>query len=331
MAILQKTDFPIDPTSTSGSELADRLNRLMEMIVSTNANASRPSYLLPGGLYTRKDNNGDYVLCMHDSSGDWMICRSTPGASGTFYTYGGNTFTSASSRTPKHPQIGDLWYQTDTETLHVYKQSGFAEIVITNSGLGSGSAGAGGGVGSVIFRMCAANNLSQVAKNEIIAHGQLLNRSNYPELFEVVNKGGGYVSESTRSKPGYHSFFSTGNGSSTFRLPDLCNGVFFRTLDLAGHYDDDRSSRYGGNAPGSFQGDAIQKITGTLGHCISDPFRWIGGVFTRNKFFTQHRILTAIGSPSEPQVVIDSEAGGVRSSTETRPSNVSMLPTIVYK
>ena len=72
----------------------------------------------------------------------------------------------------------------------------------------------------------------------IQARGQLLNRADYPRLYDRVSGGGGSAGGSGSMIPdslwlssiNYSGCFSNGNGSTTFRVPDL-RGVFIRGLD----------------------------------------------------------------------------------------------------
>ena len=43
-------DWPIDPNTTSGTELAERLNLMVEVVDSNNRGDGRPGYLTAGGL-----------------------------------------------------------------------------------------------------------------------------------------------------------------------------------------------------------------------------------------------------------------------------------------
>lgn len=54
------------------------------------------------------------------------------------------------------------------------------------------------------------------------------------------------------------TFFSTGDGATTFRVPDL-RGMFLRGYDNAMQVDKDAESRVGGNVVGSYQADEFKK------------------------------------------------------------------------
>ena len=83
-----------------------------------------------------------------------------------------------------------------------------------------------------------------IPNNWIEMNGQLVNRSDYPELFDWANTNGLMVSETewnssysnNRSNKG---LFSYGDNSTTFRLPDF-RSRFIRGLDNGVGYDPDR-------------------------------------------------------------------------------------------
>ena len=94
----------------------------------------------------------------------------------------------------------------------------------------------------------------------VTADGQVLNRSDYPSLWSAIN-GGRFVlvNDATWTlDPLVRASYSSGNGTSTFRLPDLngaqensLKGSFLRG-DGLGNVD----------LAGKMQGDAIRNITG---------------------------------------------------------------------
>ena len=77
--------------------------------------------------------------------------------------------------------------------------------------------------------------------------GGSYNRSAYPKLWDYINKYGHKVADSQRAN--YPGSFTTGNGSTTFRLPNM-KGLFARGQ--------------GGNSAGlgQLQGDAIRNVVG---------------------------------------------------------------------
>ncbi len=100
----------------------------------------------------------------------------------------------------------------------------------------------------------------KVESNELLCEGQLVLRATYPRLWEYVQTlGSSLVSDATwltasvllggRTvlKP-YRGCFSTGDGSTTFRIPDLMN-MFLRGVKSSTGSDTERHL----NKPGGFQ------------------------------------------------------------------------------
>lgn len=110
-----------------------------------------------------------------------------------------------------------------------------------------GTSGNFGDVGDV--------TLAYILKPDYIkANGALVSREEYPLLysFAVANK---LIVTEAEWEGGMQGLYSEGNGSTTFRLPDL-RGQFLRGLDMGIGVDE-------GRVLGSVQGDAIRNITGT--------------------------------------------------------------------
>jgi hypothetical protein len=70
------TDYPIDPVVTSGTQLADILNRTNQVLNSGNSGTSRPPMVTTGGLWV-KTGGATPELYMFDGTADILIAASS--------------------------------------------------------------------------------------------------------------------------------------------------------------------------------------------------------------------------------------------------------------
>lgn len=96
--------------------------------------------------------------------------------------------------------------------------------------------------------------------------GSLINRASYPDLWAYA-QAIGVVDDATWSA-GYFGRFSTGNGSTTFRIPDL-RGVFLRGLDNGRGIDVSRE--WGRYQDQSLLSHSHGVNDGTHSHGVNDP------------------------------------------------------------
>ncbi|GAA4651670.1 hypothetical protein GCM10023116_39540 [Kistimonas scapharcae] len=188
-------------------------------------------------------------------------------------------------------------------------------------------------VGKLNLRIVDPANLPTLAPNEIVPMGQLLNRADYPEWWSYIEGSGCMVTDAQWQQSGMEAFYSSGDGSTTFRPGNLVTGVFPRFLDLTGLYDPDRNSRTGGNLPGAWQSDAIRNITGSLDGSAE-------GLFPTNEPVGQgalrsgtHKAFGGLsGGATGWATKIDFDASlVVPTANENRPVSVAILPTYTYK
>ena len=147
------------------------------------------------------------------------------------------------------------------------------------------------------------------------ANGAAVSRTTYAALFSKIG-----------------TTFGTGDGSTTFNLPDL-RGEFLRGWDDGRGID---ASRVFGSA----QLDAQQAFTGNLGlRRLNDGNSLVGnsGVtggfqFTAGARGPSPRLISATDSAtlSDDQVTFSNTAAGTRTATETRARNVALLVCIKY-
>lgn len=164
------------------------------------------------------------------------------------------------------------------------------------------------------YRKLAKPEASYKAElNQLVCKGQLLNRADYPRLWEYIQTlGSSFVSDATWSTTSatisgrtvpfpYRGCFSSGDGSTTFRLPDLMN-MFLRGVKTETGSDAERHL----NKPGGYQ-DATVKVADDL------KALKITGTFTYQ---------TGDNTVDEPNLVSGYD---ISTGIETRPENVGML------
>ena len=173
--------------------------------------------------------------------------------------------------------------------------------------------------GSII--MCP---FAKPAYRMVIANGAILSRKDYARLWNVVSQRG-TVSE-TSWQNGNWGAYSTGDGSTTFRIPNL-SGEFPRFLDTVGNVDPNRKF-------GSLQGDAIRNITGAgvfHGSNAGTNLAALTGVFDGNilNAYKNGGDYTNTGATSFGSFVFDASRI-VPTAQENRPRNIALLPCIRY-
>jgi microcystin-dependent protein len=131
--------------------------------------------------------------------------------------------------------------------------------------------------------------------------GSVISRTTYAPLFSAVG-----------------TTFGAGDGSTTFRVPDL-RGEFVRGWTAGGVVDT-------GRVFGSFQGDAIRNITGTLGWHV-----WAStatGVFANSG--GERRAGTAVDDRAGLYDVDMDISRQVPTANENRPRNIALLYCIKF-
>ena len=131
----------------------------------------------------------------------------------------------------------NIMYLHDGESLSLVANSG--EWLIVNSNGNFKNAG---------MEVYSRN----ILRNSIAMKGQLVNRADMPRLWAFAQTVGVIADATWLSTINYQGNFSSGNGTSTFRLPDE-RGMFARALDLGRGID---ISGIGSNA-GRYEPDGV--------------------------------------------------------------------------
>lgn len=170
---------------------------------------------------------------------------------------------------------------------------------------------AGGGSGGPPTGSIIAYGGTTAPSGYYICDGTLKNRTTDAALFAVIGTS-----------------FGSGDGSTTFALPDL-RGMFLRGRDNGRGIDPDAASRTAsgtggatGDNVGSYQDDALQNFTGQINFAADRRnLSTASGAFATTGSGS-NLIATGSGTAGVSGVSFSAAASGARTSTETRPDNV---------
>lgn len=149
--------------------------------------------------------------------------------------------------------------------------------------------------------------------NCIVAFGGEFNRADYPKLWAYLQANTSLVKTETEwqtevlANDGICGFYSSGNGTTTFRVPNL-DKAFLRP-----------DSR----AVASYQNDAFQGHHHTFGSLYLGEFTAGTGHYGLRPFDTSDGLVL--------DSISDGTNGIPRTENETRPKNIAVLPLIVAK
>lgn len=156
-------------------------------------------------------------------------------------------------------------------------------------------------IGNIVYR--ASTNLPG---NMLTCNGAEVSREKYAGLFGDIG-----------------TTFGEGDGETTFNLPDL-RGVVIRGLDMGRGLDPNRQL-------GSYQEDAQQNITGSLGN-FNNYAAFLGtpeGSFYMKSFGPQIGIRATSSTDNWIEILFDSSRQ-VRVADEVRMKNVALVPCIYF-
>lgn len=218
---------------------------------------------------------------------------------------------------------------TDRIRFHTHlAASGYPFLVLMGSGdwwhLRSDETGAWWPVGrfdaTVLGRVSFESARQVIPGGYAVLNGALLVRSDWPWLWDHAQLSGALVSEASRS--GNEGAWTSGDGATTFRIPDI-RGEFLRVLDEARGVDIDRSagsrqmytleshnhylptSSSSANRPGPAIADASWDVTRDVNAAPATGI--VGTTYPNPLFFSGPETVGNIGS----------------FSTETRPRNIA--------
>lgn len=157
----------------------------------------------------------------------------------------------------------------------------------------------------------------------LIANGAEISRTTFSQLYQwaVANR---LIIPQENIPATAHGYFGSGDGSTTFTIPDL-RGVFKRSADLA--------SNRGGADARVYQDSGAPNITGNIGNITSgmpdEP--WASGAFTRTKLFNGHQNGPALWMKNMDVNFSASRSNSVYGRSEdVRPRSVSTIPILKY-
>ncbi len=148
------------------------------------------------------------------------------------------------------------------------------------------------------------------------ANGALVSRTTYAALFAAANADG-LVSEATWAATSWGRF-GDGDGSTTFRLPDL-RGEVLRGWDDSRGVDSGRAR--GTSQLDAFQGHKFQYLTAQAG-ASATIYPVIVGPFNAGTYVDR--------SPDGSLIITDGVNGTPRTAAETRARNVSSLACVKF-
>jgi len=181
------------------------------------------------------------------------------------------------------------------------------------------------------------------------ANGSLVSRASYADLWTYATLSGNLQTDADWVANAMYGCFSSGDGSTTFRLPDL-RGYFRR-----GWADDNTASQDYGRTCGMFQDQAVQNhihpvtVTDTHRHFSFNDTNSVGGplptltntnysIFSRNisggynnyviggDSYTPTLGLTSLATNAITAVTVNNTGG----NAQNKPQNIAMMVCIAY-
>ena len=195
---------------------------------------------------------------------------------------------------------------------------------LKNQGGGGGGATMNGISNFNIGDFRLVDSRAFIQASDVVSDGQLLNRADYPELWEYAQMLTPITDEAWLADPQQRGKYSLGNGTTTFRVPDR-NGV--QANSIAGLFGRGDSGNSGND--GAVFSSGAPNITGTPEVTMLSGWGSGGSVRGRGSFSPQTTTLTPIGGTNAingSYVNIDFDASKSnpiygRTVSELRPNN----------
>ena len=154
----------------------------------------------------------------------------------------------------------------------------------------------------------------------IIANGAELSRTTFSKLYQWAVSNNLVANQGNIPRTA-HGYFGTGNGSTTFTIPDL-RGVFTRWADLA--------SNRGGTSPRNYQGDGLPNLSVTV------PCQGWGSAGGAPGTVEYGRLVVGSGTGEIKETLESLRASGVNRTLgmnggyQVVPKSVSLIPILKY-
>lgn len=152
----------------------------------------------------------------------------------------------------------------------------------------------------------------------LIANGAEISRTTFSQLYQWAVANGLIIPQSSIPTTA-HGYFGSGDGSTTFTIPDL-RGVFKRSADL--------SSNRGGADARVYQDSGLPNITGIVMEREQVPNENTGAFYTDGSRGGRYRLEDGAGYYTRFDASRSSSVYG--RSTDVRPRSVTTIPILKY-
>ena len=286
----------IDPNTKDGASLATDINNWRDALHSSHRGSTSPGYASAGMLWIDDSGGTNWELKFYDGA-DWISLFTIDTANNTSNTglknnLAATTAPTANDDTNDGYSVGSVWIDIANDNTYLCIDATATSSIWTQTNA-SGQSGAI--TGSIVIWPLATPPTGHLECN-----GNAISRTTYATLFTIIGTA-----------------YGTGDGSTTFNLPDY-RGEFLRGFDNSAGIDPDAASR-------TDRGD------GTAGNNI-------GTKQTDDFKSHQHGVLYTAGTriggfPSangsgfyNPYTEQSLATGG----NETRPRNINVMYCIKY-